>query len=104
MDLQTLSNLFASTFNHDPNVQKSAELQVRKVRRTVHFLQATNVVILSAIFLHGQLGGQEGMISSVLQIIGNDSIDPYVLDAFFAPFKPHTMVVQRYASRCGRLP
>ncbi|KAM5539406.1 hypothetical protein V8D89_006858 [Ganoderma adspersum] len=52
MDLQTLSNLFASTFNHDPNVQKSAELQVRK------------------------LGGQEGMISSVLQIIGNDSIDP----------------------------
>ena len=32
MDLQTLSNLFASTFSPDPNVQKLAELQIRKVR------------------------------------------------------------------------
>lgn len=33
MDLQTLSNLFASTYSSDPNVQKSGELQIRKVRR-----------------------------------------------------------------------
>ncbi|TBU59052.1 ARM repeat-containing protein [Dichomitus squalens] len=51
MDLQTLSNLFASTFSPDPNVQKMAELQIRK------------------------LGGQEGMISSTLQIVGNDNVD-----------------------------
>ena len=31
MDLQTLSNLFATTYNPDPNVQKSGELQIRKV-------------------------------------------------------------------------
>ena len=33
MDLQSLSQLFASTFSHDPNVQKMAEIQIRKVRR-----------------------------------------------------------------------
>ena len=31
MDLQQLSQLFASTFSPDPNVQKMAELQIRKV-------------------------------------------------------------------------
>ena len=31
MDLQALSQLFASTFSPDPNVQKMAELQIRKV-------------------------------------------------------------------------
>jgi len=31
MDLQTLSNLFATTYNPDPNVRKAAELQIRKV-------------------------------------------------------------------------
>ncbi|KAH9924352.1 ARM repeat-containing protein [Epithele typhae] len=51
MDLQQLSQLFASTFSPDPNVQKMSELQIRK------------------------LGGQEGMISSTLQIIGNDGLD-----------------------------
>lgn len=35
MDLQTLSNLFASTYSPDPNVQKSGELQIRKVRRWI---------------------------------------------------------------------
>lgn len=32
MDLQTLSNLFATTYNPDPNIRKAAELQIRKVR------------------------------------------------------------------------
>lgn len=36
MDLQTLSTLFASTFSPDPNVQKMAELQIRKVGRAIH--------------------------------------------------------------------
>ena len=31
MDLQTLSNLFATTYNADPNIRLSAELQIRKV-------------------------------------------------------------------------
>ncbi|CAL1712201.1 unnamed protein product [Somion occarium] len=51
MDLQTLSNLFATTYNPDPNVQKAGELQIRKI------------------------GGQEGMIAALLQIIVNDSVD-----------------------------
>lgn len=51
MDLQTLSNLFATTYSSDPNVQKSGELQIRK------------------------LGAQEGIIAAVLQIIANDNVD-----------------------------
>jgi len=31
MDLQSLANLFATTYNPDPNVQKAGELQIRKV-------------------------------------------------------------------------
>ena len=31
MDLQSLSQLFATTYNPDPNVRKAAELQIRKV-------------------------------------------------------------------------
>ncbi|KAA1474736.1 ARM repeat-containing protein [Dentipellis sp. KUC8613] len=51
MDLQTLSNLFASTLSPNPNVQKSAELEIRKV------------------------SGQEGLIAALLQIIANDNVD-----------------------------
>ncbi|KAI0688708.1 ARM repeat-containing protein [Cytidiella melzeri] len=51
MDLQTLSNLFATTYNPDPNVQKSGELQIRK------------------------LGAQEGMLTALLQIIGSDNVE-----------------------------
>ncbi|EMD40235.1 hypothetical protein CERSUDRAFT_112428 [Gelatoporia subvermispora B] len=51
MDLQTLSNLFASSYNPDPNVQKAGELRIRKI------------------------GGQEGMVTAILQIIGNDNVD-----------------------------
>jgi hypothetical protein len=36
MDLQTLSNLFATTYNPDPNVRKAAELQIRKVISHLH--------------------------------------------------------------------
>ncbi|KAJ6504734.1 armadillo-type protein [Mycena vitilis] len=51
MDLQTLSNLFASTLSSDPNARRAAELQIRKV------------------------GNETGMIAALLQIIGADSID-----------------------------
>ncbi|KJA23271.1 hypothetical protein HYPSUDRAFT_40079 [Hypholoma sublateritium FD-334 SS-4] len=51
MDLQTLSNLFATTYNPDPNVRKAAELQIRKI------------------------GNEEGMIAAILRIIAADSID-----------------------------
>ncbi|KAI3621267.1 nonsense-mediated mrna decay protein [Moniliophthora roreri] len=51
MDLQTLTNLFSTTFNPDPNIRKAAELQIRKV------------------------GNEEGMIAALLRIIAADSID-----------------------------
>ncbi|KAK7054442.1 Nonsense-mediated mRNA decay protein 5 [Paramarasmius palmivorus] len=51
MDLQTLTNLFSTTFNPDPNIRKAAELQIRKI------------------------GNEEGMIAALLQIIAADSID-----------------------------
>ncbi|PPQ95282.1 hypothetical protein CVT26_014856 [Gymnopilus dilepis] len=51
MDLQTLSQLFATTYNPDPNVRKAAELEIRKV------------------------GNQEGMIAAILRIIAADNID-----------------------------
>ncbi|RDB14686.1 hypothetical protein Hypma_016434 [Hypsizygus marmoreus] len=51
MDLQTLSNLFATTINPDPNVRKAGELQIRKV------------------------SNEEGMVTALLQIIAADSID-----------------------------
>ncbi|KZT65852.1 ARM repeat-containing protein [Daedalea quercina L-15889] len=51
MDLQTLSNLFASSYSPDPNVQKSGELQIRKI------------------------GGQEGMVTAIVQIIGSDNVE-----------------------------
>ncbi|THU92451.1 ARM repeat-containing protein [Dendrothele bispora CBS 962.96] len=51
MDLQTLSNLFATTFSPDPNVRKAGELQIRKI------------------------GNEEGMINALLQIIAADTID-----------------------------
>ncbi|KAG6898391.1 hypothetical protein C0992_004101 [Termitomyces sp. T32_za158] len=51
MDLQTLSNLFASTINPDPNLRKAGELQIRKV------------------------SNEEGMITALLQIIATDNVD-----------------------------
>ncbi|KAF5381241.1 hypothetical protein D9757_007902 [Collybiopsis confluens] len=51
MDLQTLSNLFATTYNADPNIRKAAELQIRKI------------------------GNEEGMLSGLLQIIASDTSD-----------------------------
>ncbi|KAF9013048.1 armadillo-type protein [Cyathus striatus] len=51
MDLQTLTSLFTTTFNPDPNIRKAAELQIRKI------------------------GNEEGMITALLQIIASDSID-----------------------------
>ncbi|KIK08065.1 hypothetical protein K443DRAFT_672947 [Laccaria amethystina LaAM-08-1] len=51
MDLQTLSILFATTFNPDPNVRKAAELQIRKI------------------------GNEEGMIAALLQIVATNNID-----------------------------
>ncbi|KAG9315992.1 armadillo-type protein [Chiua virens] len=54
MDLQALANLFATTYNADPNIQKAGELQIRKI------------------------GAQEGMLTAILQIIASDSVDLYV--------------------------
>jgi len=51
MDLQALSNLFATTLSPDPNVRKAGELEIRKI------------------------GGQEGLVSALLQIISNNQVD-----------------------------
>ncbi|KAI5123131.1 hypothetical protein M0805_000834 [Coniferiporia weirii] len=51
MDIQTLSNLFATTYDPNPNVRKAGELEIRKV------------------------GREEGMVTAVLHIIGNDGVD-----------------------------
>ncbi|KAG8903898.1 hypothetical protein FRB99_002598 [Tulasnella sp. 403] len=51
MDVPTLTNLFASTFTSNPNQRKAAELDIRKV------------------------GTQEGMITALIQIIGNNNVD-----------------------------
>ncbi|KIM53457.1 hypothetical protein SCLCIDRAFT_1222776 [Scleroderma citrinum Foug A] len=51
MDLQALADLFATTYNADPNIQKAGELQIRKI------------------------GAQEGVITALLQIIASDSVD-----------------------------
>ena len=40
MDFQALANLFATTYNADPNIQKAGELQIRKVC-LVHSLEST---------------------------------------------------------------
>ena len=53
MDLQTLSNLFATTFNPDPNVQKAGELEIRKVRvarKKSRYLAGSHITSLVAPF------------------------------------------------------
>jgi len=47
MDLQSLANLFATTYNPDPNVQKTGELQIRKVTPSA-ILSVIIVLIASA--------------------------------------------------------
>ena len=95
MDLQTLSNLFASTFSPDPNVQKMSELQVRKVRSraTCFFFLPPQRQLYSPPWTRAQLGGQEGMITSVLQIVGSDNLDQYVPDASFLPSLSHRVLL-----------
>ncbi|KAH8989143.1 ARM repeat-containing protein [Lactarius akahatsu] len=51
MDLQSLTQLFATTYDSNPNTRKAGELAVRK------------------------LAGQEGVIPALLQIIASDSVD-----------------------------
>ncbi|TRM60552.1 armadillo-type protein [Schizophyllum amplum] len=54
MDVQTLTTLFATSYNPDPNVRKAGELQIRKV------------------------GLQEGVITVLLQVLSADegAVDP----------------------------
>lgn len=77
MDLQTLSNLFTSTLSSDPNVRKSSELKIREV------------------------GVQEGMVTALLQIIGNDHVDPATRQAcsVYLKNRVHTSYTVEAASR-----
>ncbi|KAF4617901.1 hypothetical protein D9613_006252 [Agrocybe pediades] len=78
MDLQTLSNLFSTTYNPDPNVRKAAELQIRKI------------------------GNQEGMIAAILRIIAADNIDPATRQACSVWLK--NRVHNSYALEVARRP
>ncbi|KAG8935091.1 hypothetical protein FRC03_002380 [Tulasnella sp. 419] len=51
MDVQTLTNLFATTYSTNPNLRRAAELEIRKI------------------------GGQEGMMTAIMQIINNNALD-----------------------------
>ena len=42
MDPQALSELFATTYNADPNIRKRAELQIRAVRTIAHAKDASD--------------------------------------------------------------
>ena len=42
MDPQALSELFATTYNADPNTRKRAELQIRSVRAIAHAKDASD--------------------------------------------------------------
>ena len=82
MDLQTLSNLFATTYSSDPNVQKSGELQIRKVRSKRSLTPSTVAEMGGNV----QLGAQEGMIAALLQIIANDNVELYVYKVQFCVY------------------
>jgi importin-7 len=78
MDLQTLSNLFATTLDPNPNVRKAAELEIRKVcgPSEIVFYLNTDASVL-------QISGQEGLITALLQIIASDNVDLCVLASCF---------------------
>ena len=42
----------------------------------------SHLTVASRLTRRVELGGQEGMITNVLQIVGNDNVDLYVPDAF----------------------
>lgn len=73
MDIQTLTNLFATTYDPNPNARKAGELEIRKVR-----LHRAHSEVISPYHSVPQIGGQEGMLTAVLHIIGNDNVEMYV--------------------------
>jgi hypothetical protein len=87
MDLQSLTQLFATTYDSNPNTRKTGELAVRKVRalRVVasfvewHRVFCAVVKLTSSLVLFTrQLAGQEGVIPALLQIIASDNVEMYV--------------------------
>ena len=94
MDLQTLSNLFATTYNPDPNVRKAAELQIRKVISNLHQPRCL-------VFNHNpaiQVGGEEGMVAALLQIIAYDNVDLYVSNALILRIHASFMLTDHLSS------
>jgi hypothetical protein len=87
MDLQSLTQLFASTYDSNPNTRKTAELAVRKVRA---LRMATSICpvascvlccrnqLIHFVLVTRQLAGQEGVIPALLQIIASDNVEMYV--------------------------
>ncbi|KAF9516474.1 hypothetical protein BS47DRAFT_1340813 [Hydnum rufescens UP504] len=57
MDVHSIANLFATSLNPDPNVRKAGEIEIRRI------------------------GSHEGVLSALVQIIGNEAVDPAVRQA-----------------------
>lgn len=83
MDLQTLSNLFATTYNANPNVRIAAELQIRKARLLIYSHMWHSFSTLFFYFV--QIGNEEGMIAALLRIIAAENIDQYVPNTRLLP-------------------
>ena len=79
MDFQSLTQLFATTYDSNPNNRKAGELTIRKVRAFGEAdLDCQVDVIITHLFISTQLAGQEGVIPALLQIIASDNVDKYV--------------------------
>ena len=71
MDFQTLTNLFATTYDPNPNVRKAGELDIRKVRGGGLLAVLCNYTEEFCL----QIGREEGMITAVLHIIGSENVE-----------------------------
>ena len=87
MDLQSLTRLFATTYDSNPNTRKTSELAVRKVcalRVAAFICRVASCVLccrnklISFLLIARQLSGQEGVIPALLQIIASDNVEMYV--------------------------
>lgn len=77
MDTQAIANLFATSLSADPNVRKAGEIEIRRVISSLNF--SCYFPVYSVLECFNQIGNQGGVLSSLMQIIGNDGVDPYVV-------------------------
>lgn len=74
MDVQAIANLFATSLSVDPNVRKAGEIEIRRVSKRVDYFMQRQSLTTTASTL--QIGNHEGVLTSLMQIIGNEGVDP----------------------------